>query len=361
MMPGSNGSTPTLRAARPIMEVDGQDNPALSGGLLNLLIKEDTQGLYACEITFGNWGTKNKEVGFLYFDRQVLDFGKQLKVKLNEDTLFDGRMMALEAHFPEGPAPRLLTILAEDRLQDLRMTRRTRTFNNVNDASVITQIANDHGLTPDVSLNGPTYPVLVQVNQSDLAFARERARAVEAELWLEGTTLHAHARADRDRVNLDLAYGGQLREFTVLADLAHQRSAVIVSGWDVSGKTALRHEASSSVISGELNGDQSGVSLLASAMGERKETLAHIVPLANDEAQTLAESYFKMAARRFVVGHGVAETNAQLRVGARVNLSGLGPLFNGKYYVTEVQHVFDNTAGLRSEFTVERPGLGRAT
>ena len=67
-----------------------------------------------------------------------------------------------------------------------------------------------------------------------------------------------------------------------------------------------------------------------------------------------------MAARRFVVGNGLAQPNAKLRVGAIIDLDGVGPLFNGKYYLAEVRHMFDGAAGFRSEFTAERPGLGKA-
>jgi hypothetical protein len=61
-----------------------------------------------------------------------------------------------------------------------------------------------------------------------------------------------------------------------------------------------------------------------------------------------------------VTGRGVATPHANLRVGVSADLKGLGTLFNGKYYVTEVRHVFDGVRGLRTEFTSERPGLGRA-
>jgi uncharacterized protein len=351
-------STTTLRISRPTIVVDGQDRPTLASGLLSLLIIEDTQGLYRCEMVIGNWGSLNNRIGYLYFDRQVLDFGKGLKVKVENDTLFDGRIMALEGRFPEGSPPTLV-VLTEDRFQDLRMTRRTRTFDNISDSSLLSQIASDHGLSPNVNLSGPTHKVLAQVNQSDLAFARERARAAGAELWIDGTTLHASNRAGRAGDTLNLAHGSNLREFNVIADLARQRTAVVASGWDVSGKQAISYEAGSSLISGDLNGDQSGMSLLQSSLGERKETLAHTVPLASDEAQAVAEAYCRTMAWRFVVGHGVTETDARLHVGTTVNLSNLGSLFNGRYYVTEVRHKFDTLHGLHSEFTAERPGIGQ--
>src|SRR6185312_2641839 len=102
---------------------------------------------------------------------------------------------------------------------------------------------------------GPTYKVLAQVNQSDLAFIRDRARSVDAEVWMTGNTLHAKAHNGRNGDQLQMKYGNQLREFTVLADLAMQRTSVAVNGWNVSSKSALQFEATDSAISGELNGD----------------------------------------------------------------------------------------------------------
>jgi phage protein D len=348
-----------FKAKRPKIVVGGTDNSQLSAEMMRMQISENTTGLYHCEANFGNWGPVNgSNADFLYFDRRTLDFGKDFQIKLEDDSIFQGKIMGLEAAFPEGQSPEI-TILAEDRSQDLRMNRRTRTFTDVSDADVISQIANDHGLSPSVDLTGPTYKVLAQVNQSDLAFIRERARAIDAEVWMDGTTLNAKTHTGRQGDDLKMTYGNQLHEFTVLADLAMQRTSVAVNGWDVSNKSALQYEATDSVISSELNGDTSGVSILQSAIGARKEALAHTVPLNHDEAQHEAESFFKMSARRFVVGHGVAETNAKLRVGAKVNLEGLGPLFTGKYYVAEIKHIFDLAKGLRTEFRAERLGIGK--
>ncbi len=348
-----------LQESRPRVAVAGRDNDMLSGGLLNLLISENVQGLYRCEALFGNWGTKNGTTDFLYFDRQTLDFGKAISVKLGEEALFTGNVFGIEAHFPEGKAPEI-NILAEDRFQDLRMTRRTRTFIDGTDKDVIEQISNDHGLRPSVDLGGPRYKVLAQVNQSDLAFLRERARIADGELWIDGSTLHVQSHTQRHEGTLQLSYGSALREFSVIADLAGQRTSVSVGGWDVSAKSQIKHETTNSVLSGELNGDTSGSSILSMAFGARKESVAHTVPFTSQEAQVQAETIFRMSARRFVVGRGVAQADSRLRVGAFVELDRLGPLFNGKYYVTEVSHLFDGIQGLRTQFTAERPGIGRA-
>jgi phage protein D len=343
----------------PTVHVGGAEKPELTGQLVELTVREDALGLYRCEAEFGNWGEVDGRIGFRYFDRALLDFGKAFKVTYRDTVLFDGRVMGLQAAFPEGAPPRVL-VLADDRLQDLRMTRRTRTFADQSDADVMRTVAGDHSLTADIDVSGPTHKVLAQVNQSDLAFVRERARAVDAEVWVEGTTLHAKQRGARDAGRVELTWQGQLREFAVAADLAAQRTAVTVSGWDVAGKEGIKAEATASAISSELGGDTSGVSILE-GIAARKENVAHAVPVTANEGRAAAEAFFRMSARRFVTGHGVAETSAGLRVGSRVELKELGPLFSGKYTVTAVRHRFDSVRGIRTEFEVERPGIGRAS
>ena len=343
--------------SRPTFVVDGQSRAPLADGLLSMSIVEDVDGLYRCEATFGNWGSgSGTTLDYLYFDRSVLEFGKTFVVKLGNDTLFEGAISGLEGQFPAGRSPEV-TVLAEDRLQDLRMTRRTRTFADLDDAGVVRQIAGDHGLTADVSLSGPSHKVLAQVNQSDLAFVRERAQALDAEVWVNGRTLHVKSHADRRQTAVPLSYRIELTAFSVLADLAHQRTAVTVTGWDVSGKSAITQEATDSAVNGELEGGKSGSSVLKSAFGDRKETIAHDVPITTDAARRAAEAAFKLRARRFITAHGVATTSASIKVGGSADVKGVGPLFNGKYYLTHVRHLFDGN-GLRSEFTGERPGLG---
>jgi phage protein D len=346
-----------FRAARPTFLVAGQEQSALADGLLDLQICESSEGLYRCEAGFGNWGPVGGTTGFLYFDRQLLDFGKGFQVKLGDDLVFDGRIMALEARFMD-QSPPALVVLAEDRFQDLRMTRRTVSYADLSDADVIRQIAQHHGLQADVDLDGPTHKVLAQLNQSDLAFVRERCRSLDADLWVEGSTLHAKARAARGGTPVELGMGNELLDFRVAADLAGQRTAVTVSGWDVGGKSAISHEATDGVLGSELGGLTSGASILSSALGDRKEALVHTVPSSTAEAQSRAEAYFKLAARQFVVGRGVAQGDARLKVGTRTDLKGLGPLFSGKYILTEVRHLFEGQRGLRTEFVAERPGLG---
>ena len=348
-----------IRIARPSIFMGGQEDSALAQALLQMTVSESVHGLYHCEARFGNWGPQGNSIGFMYFDRKKLDFGKSMQIKIDRDKIFDGRISALEAGFPEARAPEV-AVLLEDRFQNLRMTQRTRTFADASDADVMRRIANDHGLQPNIDASGPTYKVLAQVNQSDLSFLRERARAIDAEIWLDDRALYCKTRSKRNNGTVKMNFGAELREVCVTADLAGQRTSVSVNGWDISGKAAMTHEATEQILGGELNGDTSGPNILNSTFGKRKEAVAHTIPLSSREAQAKAETLMRMTARRFVVARGVAIGDAKLRVGTFVDMQGLGPLFSGKYYLCHVKQMFDGMQGFRTEFTAERPGIGKA-
>jgi len=356
---GDIGTAPGLYAVRPTLEVDGQAESSLADDLVSLLVEETADGLCRCEVTFANWGASGDSADFLYFDRAVLDFGKPFAVKAGagdaEAKIFDGRIYAIEARFPQGRAPEV-TVLAEDRFQDLRMTRRTRTFEDVSDRDVFEQIAGDHQLQRAVDVDGPTHRVLAQLNQSDLAFLRERARAIGAEVWVEGKTLHARPRTRREGGPVTLTYGQGLFGFSVTADLALQRTALTVGGWDVETKEGIAAEATETAVRGELNGFQSGPALLQQAFGARGERVVHLAPSTETEAQAVADAQFRTIARRFVTGRGEAEGDGRLRVGGTVELRGIGPLFEGRYTLTACRHTIDGT-GFKTHFAVERPGI----
>jgi len=104
--------------SRPVLAVDGEDEPEISDGVIAAMVEETVTGLFRCEVTLVNYGTRPGSAvtpNYLYFDRTTLDFGKGITLKLGPDAepLFEGRITALEADYPSGGSARL-TLLAED-------------------------------------------------------------------------------------------------------------------------------------------------------------------------------------------------------------------------------------------------------
>lgn len=346
-----------LVSSRPEILVDGQRETALENALMSLSARL-TEGWAAdLEIEFGNWGTDgDSPTGFMLFSDK-LDFGKSIEVKTSEGTLFAGRIFALEARYARAVPP-TLAVRADDALQDLRMTRRTRGFCQVSDADIVRTIASDHGLESDVDLSGGTAPQIAQANQTDLAFLRSRVRAAGADLWLEGRKLCAKRMVGRTDCGLELARGANLFDFQVCADLAHQRTSLVVGGWDVEAKQAIAESIDKSCL-GDLveSGGRSGPEILA-GLQNRVETIVHRgqwdSTLANDEGKGL----FGQMANRFVQGRGRTVADPRLCPGRKVRLSGLGPWFSGLYGIREAHHRFDAAQGLWTDLEVERAWIG---
>lgn len=351
----SNVTPLPMRPARPTIEIDGNRVDKLESALLTMELADSVEGMARAELVFGNWGGGNTP-GFQHFDRATIEFGKPLKIKLGDDQIFEGRISAITADYPDGGPP-TIGVLAEDRLQDLRMTRRTRTFDQASLEDVVRKVASDHGLSPVIDLQAASQLCIAQVNQSDLALLHDLARREDAIIWVEGTDLHAAKLRPGEKV--ELRWAGSLREFHVEADLASQRTAIVASGWNVADKAAATSRATDSAVSSETGANDGGAKILQSALGDRVDTIAHALPRDDNEARAVAEASFRHMARRFLTGEGVAETKAALRVGATLALTGLGKLFDGDYRATAVTHLFDQAAGMRSAFRCERAGLGR--
>ena len=242
-------------ASSPSFRVDGADAPALNVAVIALEISDDVAGMARLEATFDNWGTPpgGGLPGYMFFDGGVVSFGRELEVSLGprgaRAVVFKGRITSVGARFGATRSPEL-TVQAEDDLQLFRFTRRTRTYEDVTDAEVAEALARAHRLDADCDAAGPRHRVLVQVAQTDLAFLRERAAAIDAQVWVAGGKLRFKSRNDRDGGELQLTLGSMLRRFDVVADLADQVARVVGHGWDAGAKEDPSVEAAGSLVAG---------------------------------------------------------------------------------------------------------------
>jgi len=350
-------------ASVPVVTIGGSLDTVVMGDAISLEIEEDINGMCFLELQLVTQGPDGDHGEYSYLDRRKLDFGTTLSVRLgpeNTDPLFDGRISAIGADFPDAGIA-TVTLKAEDALQDLRRTRRSRSFEQLSVADIVQQLASEHGLTAAVGTDGPARDVVTQVNLSDLAFLRLIAQAEGAEVWLAGTTLHLADRASRDAGSITLRYGSELTEFTVSADLAHQCSTLAVTGWSVDDKDLITASADASRLGGELGQDVSGADILKSAFSDRNEHLVVAEPLDAADAQLRAAAAYAERARRFVTGTARCSGNPVIRVGVKVTLNGLGSVFNGDYRVVRAAHCWNLVDGYTTEFDVERAGLGRVS
>ena len=349
-----------LYTARPTVRVNGAERERVTGLLTAMDLHEQEDGLSAVELSFSNVASESDGSSNLAFeDETSFKLGDRLAVYAGDEAgpteIFSGIITGLEADFPEGGSP-TLTALAEDRLQQARMKRRTRTFEDSSLADIARTIGEDLGLTPRITGFNDPLGTEVQMNESDLAFLRRLLARYDGDVQVVDSELHVSPRGEVRRNAVELALRSQLRRATVLADLSHQVSEVTVTGWDpargarVTGRSSGAHR-------GPGRG-RAGAELLPAALARRSHQIGHLAAATDDEAGAIAEAAFDERQRRFVIVDGTAEGNPAVRVGTHLTLTGLGSRFSNTYYVTRCRHRFDLKLGYEMDFTAECAFLG---
>jgi phage protein D len=349
-----------LISTAPVFHVEGTVHGELARDLIRLEVEEDTSGMKRLQARFIAQGPKAGSTveDLLYLDGRVLDFGKSLSVSIGpsaeERMIFQGKVSAMEVNFDEGVPPEVV-VFAEDQLMDLRMTRRMKTYENVSDADIARAIASEHGLTAEVDAQGPTYKVVQQWNMSDLAFLRQRAALLQAEIWLVERKLFFQTRDKRSATAVTLVQGNTLISAEARADLSHQRTKVTVGGYDASGREAISEEAEASVVDAEIGEGLTGGKILQRAFGARVSYKVRQGPLVASEAAAWARAEMLRRARAFVTVRGVTSGTPDMVVGSHLRLERMGRPFEGSgYYTTHVCQTYDSTNGHRTRFIAER-------
>jgi len=352
-----------LASAAPVFKVDGQARGELARDLVGLEIDETTRGLRTLVARLVGVGPHRGAAEELqYLDGEIVDFGKQIEVTIGvpgeERNVFAGRVSALEVDFADGGEPHVV-VFAEDDLMKLRMTRRMRTYEQMSDADIAAAVASEHGLNSDTDADGPTYDRIQQLNQSDLAFLRDRADQIQAELWCEDGTLYFKSRANRTATSLTLVNGGDLESVRLRADLAHQRSKVTVTGYDADQRATIEEEFGGDAIQAEATGGQTGPDVLERALGERVSWRVRETPIIGEEAMYWARAEMLRRGRRFATADGTTHGSPSMVVGSKLVLERVGAPFEGDgWYVTRVHHTYDLERGHRTHFYAERPTIG---
>lgn len=349
-----------LGSSAPVFRVDDVREGGLARDLIRMEIDEDTGGMKRLAARFTAWGPRSRgaEEAELWFDRAVLDFGARLSVSIGtagEDrTVFKGVVSGIEADHREGVEPEIV-VFAEDDLMPLRLKHRFKTYTEATDEDLVRAIASEHGLTADVDAAGPTHAVVQQWNVSDLAFLRERARLLQADLWVLEGKLGFKTRDKRGGTEMSLVMGGNLVKLEARADLAHQRTEARISGYDIDERDSIDESADDSTLSAETSGGVSGVALMDQVFGETRTFRVREAPAAPDQARDWAKGEMLRRARRFVTLRGITNGTPDLAVGGKLALERVAaPFLGGGYYVTRVTHSYDLIQGFRTAFEAER-------
>jgi phage protein D len=348
---------------RPQLEIDGQRDGMVDELLLAMDMREREGGLSTVQLRLSNIASAaDGGAGFAFEDERALRLGSTITVAAGDSSepqeVFRGVITGLEAEFPESSPPELL-VLAEDRLQQARMSRRTRAYRDMSVADIATEVAENLGLQARVSALDSARGTWVQLNESDLAFLRRLLQGRDADLHVVEDRLEVAPISEMQRQVIEMELFRDLRSVSFIADLAHQATSVTSAGWNpLSGRPVNARSEGQNFGPGR---GRRGAAVLADSIGDRVEHVGHVAVTTEAEAQALADTVFDQRARSFVSARGSAAGHPGIRVGAHLQLRGVSARFENTYYVVSTHHRYDVNEGYLTDFVAESSALGHAS
>ena len=272
----------------------------------------------------------------------------------NTKKMIVGEITALNADFPNS-GPATLEVEGMDLL--FRLTRGTfyRRFDGPSpdsglaDSEIITQIATEMHLTPNVDDTGPRTEARVQDNVSNLDFAAQLARLNGYFLWADGDTLYFKQQRPAP-TNLSLEWGKTLMSFSPRLSMAGQVQSVEVRGWDPVQKQSFSvtvQRTPDSTLS------STGQTQLGLGSGGQSNLLITDAPVTSaSEAQDYAQAILDDQQQTIITGSGSSVGQPDMQVGTLLDLQGVGR-FSGTYTVQRATHTV-NEGGYQTSFEVRK-------
>ena len=281
--------------------------------------------------------------------------------------MFDGEITGMAPSFPESGAA-TLEVEGFNRLHRLQQKFDLISLQDATDGEMARSIADASGLAAQVDDPGTTYPQLSTGRAPHLRYLLERARAVDREVWVEGTTLHFALPRAKQPQGPTLVWGRTrdsyaegslpLQSFTPMLDARRQVSTVVVRGQDPLTRELVEGRAGEGSEDTTLGGSKTGPQVRAAALGGATELVVVDEPVTSQpEAEARAKAIYNQRAMEFVRGSGATLGAPGLRAGMVVSLDGVGTRFNGQYYVTRTTHTIGG-GGYRTSFSVSRNSVG---
>ena len=139
-----------------------------------------------------------------------------------------------------GPGGRhQLVVTGLDATHRLARGPKTRSFQNMTDADIVSQIARDYDLDTDVDATPEVYEYVLQHSQTDYAFLRDRGEHIGFDLYVaDGTLFFKRHPESRDQPPA-LTWGDNLHGFRVRFSAAERCDEVTVRGWDAKNKATI--------------------------------------------------------------------------------------------------------------------------
>lgn len=330
-------------------------SPPVEADFVSAKVSEDIEAPSMLELKFVTWDLEKQE--FTWIDKEVFVLGETVEIQMgyekNLETVMVGEITGLEPEFTQDTTP-MLVVRGHDLRHRLLRGRQTKSFTEMKDSEIVSQIANGHGLNPKVEDTKVKLDYVLQHNQTDWEFVQERAARLGYEVAVDNKTLYFRPPDNGEKKLFTITYGDDLQDFLPRLSTVNQVSEVKVKGWLPSTKKEIEATAGAGKAGNKMGGSTSGAEVVKKAFGKSSETKVNLVASGKAEADLMSEGMLRVGLLDFITGEGTCKGYPNLRAGKVLEIAGVGKKFGGLYYLMTVEHSYSATDGYQTSFTVRR-------
>ncbi len=329
--------------------------PEVEADFVSATVSEDLEAPSMFELKFVTWDVEKQE--FTWIDQEVFELGDTVEIQMGYkkdlQTVMVGEITGLEPEFFQDETP-ILVVRGHDFRHRLLRGRQTKSFTQMKDSEIVSQIAKGKGLTPKVEDTKVKLEYVLQHNQTDWEFVQERAARLGYEVAVDNKTLYFRPPDNGEQKLLTLTYGDDLDEFFPRLSTMNQVYQVKVQGWLPKEKKPILGKAAVGKEGGTMKGSTSGAKEVQKAFGLSSDTIVNQSVSSKAEADRMALGQFKERLLDYITGEGTCQGYPNLRAGKVIEIAGVGKKFGGLYYLMTVEHSYSESQGYQTFFTVRR-------
>lgn len=327
--------------------------------IIQVSYKDSLKDVANFEITINNWDADKRT--FKYSGSKLFWPGSEVDLKMGyrddrqlTEMIF-GEITSMRPTFPAAGQP-TLSVSGVGPVHDLRGKQESHAYEEMTDSEIAKQIASRLGVDivtdPAAEAQEERFAYLLQDNQLDIVFLRERAKRIGYDIYIDRSggekTIYFVPSGSARQSTFELVYGKSLIQFQPNLDTSNQVSQVQVRGWDAVNKQPIEQTVTRQDI-----GVSAGQPELDRSFQDREEVVSDLPVNSVQEATTLAREFLQENAKSMIKGTGSSVGFPELRAGTAVEIGGLDELFNGRYFVTGTTHAIGGS-GYTTQFECRR-------
>jgi len=371
------------------VKIKGKDLPAVSArDILSVRYSDSVDKIDTFELTVNNWDAAKRDFKYTgparSADKPSTQFDPGSAIELwmgyfkptapehrdpaKPDPLrlmLAGVITSIAPSFPAAGQP-TLKVSGQNVLRQLQVKQQTRTFKGMTDSKIAMEVGEKGGwkiggldvkvrTKPDVV--EPVIDQVLQNNQYDIVFLLQRAHVIGYDVVLrqEGkdsnTKLYVYFGPSKaePRQKYLLEWGRSLISFDPTLTTTRQVKKVTVRYWDgVKKKPGTVTVDRKKLPTKSLRNDEV-LKRMEAGFAENEDIICDRPFRDEQAARAYATSVLSDVAKGFVTGKGSTFGTPDLRAGCMVEITGLGAIFTGHYFVTSTTHTI-GAGGYVTEF-----------